>query len=129
MASECIFCSIANGDIPAEKILENDDVIAFNDINPVAPVHVLIIPREHIATFNDLKPEHDSIIAKMFDAARLIAKKMKIDESGYRTIINCNSDSGQEVFHLHMHILGGKRLERWVRWTKLFQQIQQRLRK
>jgi histidine triad (HIT) family protein len=110
MSTECIFCKIASGEIPTEKILENDDVIAFNDINPVAPVHVLIIPREHIPTFNDLTPEHDSIIAKMFDAARTIAKQLEIGESGYRTIINCNRDSGQEVFHLHMHILGGKRL-------------------
>ncbi len=110
MNSECIFCKIAGGAIPTEKILENDHVVAFNDINPVAPVHVLIIPRKHIATFNDLTPEDDEVITQIFSAARSIARELGIDESGYRTIINCNADSGQEVFHLHMHLLGGKRL-------------------
>ncbi|MBT3182446.1 MAG: histidine triad nucleotide-binding protein [Deltaproteobacteria bacterium] len=112
MSTDCIFCKIANGEIPSEKIFEDEEIIAFNDINPAAPKHMLIVPKEHIPTLNDLQERHVPLIGKMFATAKDLAKKTGISESGYRTIINCNGDSGQEVFHIHLHVLGGARLGR-----------------
>ena len=109
MSKDCIFCKIAKGEIPAEKLLDNEDLVAFPDINPAAPVHILIVPKAHIATLNDVTDE--KILGKMLAAARDVAKKTGISDTGYRTIINCNRGAGQVVFHLHMHVVGGRPLE------------------
>lgn len=105
-----IFTKIINREIPATIIYENDKVIAFNDINPLAPIHILIVPKKEIPTVNDLTAEDKDIIAEMYFAIIEIAKKMGIDKDGYRIITNCNEFGGQEVYHLHFHLLGGKKL-------------------
>lgn len=108
MGDECIFCKIASGKIPTEKLYDDDDMVAFRDINPAAPTHILIVPKEHIPTLNDaLDP---GLLGKMLIVARDLAKKHGIAEDGYRTIINVNRGAGQVVFHLHMHVVGGRRL-------------------
>jgi histidine triad (HIT) family protein len=106
--SECIFCKIVDGEIPAKKVFESDDVIAFEDINPVAPVHVIIIPKHHVDTINNLKEPDAEIVGKLFLCARDIARERKIHETGYRTVMNCMSGAGQSVFHIHLHLLGGR---------------------
>jgi len=103
----CIFCKIINGQIPAAVVYEDDRVIAFKDINPVAPVHIIIIPREHIASVNDLTVENAGVLTDIFLAAQKIAEKMGIADKGYRLINNCGADAGQTVFHMHFHLLGG----------------------
>lgn len=103
----CIFCKITQSEIPAEKIYEDDDVIAFNDINPAAPVHFLIIPKMHIASLLDCEETHHSLLGKMLLLAPKIAKEQGCTD-GFRTIINTGRVGGQEVFHLHIHIIGGK---------------------
>lgn len=108
--SECIFCKIVRKEINAQIVYENDKVIAFNDINPVAPVHVLLIPKEHLAGLNDLNKEHSDLILHMHLAIKEVAKKMGIFDSGYRIISNCGEGAGQTVFHLHFHVLGGKEM-------------------
>ena len=105
---ECIFCKIASGDIPADKVYEDDKVVAFRDLNPQAPTHVLVIPRKHIATLNDVEPEDEALIGRMYGAAREIAVNEDVAESGYRTVVNCNKAAGQVVFHVHMHMLAGR---------------------
>ena len=105
---DCLFCKIVEGSIPANIIYEDKTVIAFDDINPQAPIHKLIIPRQHISTLNDLTPEHDLLIGHMLQTAKQLAKTLEIDETGYRTVINCNRNGGQVVFHLHLHLLGGR---------------------
>ncbi|WP_415902983.1 histidine triad nucleotide-binding protein [Neptuniibacter sp. QD29_5] len=105
---DCLFCKIINKEIPAEIIYEDEHVIAFNDISPQAPTHALIIPRKHIATLNDISAEDTEIVGHMVKTASTIAKQLGIDESGYRTVFNCNSDGGQTVYHIHLHLLGGK---------------------
>lgn len=107
---DCIFCKIAKGEIPAEKVLEDDSIVAFKDIRPAAPVHVLIIPKTHLATLNDITLDTAALLGRMLSAAKDVAEKAGIAQSGYRTIINCNRGAGQEVFHLHMHVLGGRPL-------------------
>ena len=107
---DCLFCNILAGDVPAEIIYESDTVIAFRDINPRAPMHVLIVPREHISTINDIDTEHEPIVGSLFTAARDIAAQEGVAEEGYRAVMNCNSDGGQSVFHLHLHVLGGRML-------------------
>lgn len=106
---DCIFCKIAKGEIPAEKVMEDDTVVAFRDIHPAAPVHVLVIPKAHLPTLNDAGGEA-ALLGRMLTAAREVAAKAGIAQSGYRTIINCNRGAGQEVFHLHLHVLGGRPL-------------------
>lgn len=108
--TDCIFCKIAAGDIPATKLYEDDQVVAFRDLNPQAPTHVLVIPRKHIATLNDLEPGDAELIGRLYLAARQVAAAEGIAASGYRTVFNCNRDAGQEVFHLHLHVLGGRRM-------------------
>jgi len=108
MEHDCLFCKIAQGEIPADIIYEDDRVIAFDDIHPKAPVHKLIIPRKHIATVNDLDPKDNELIGHMTQIAKKLAKDFKVDQSGYRILMNCNKNAGQEVFHLHMHLLGGR---------------------
>lgn len=111
MPNGCIFCKIASGEIPSSKIYEDTNILAFNDINPKAPVHVLVIPKKHIPTMNDVTEADSQLISELFQAMQRIAKKMGIAESGYRIITNCQKEAGQEVFHLHFHILGGRPLK------------------
>ncbi|MFC4103975.1 histidine triad nucleotide-binding protein [Paenibacillus xanthanilyticus] len=107
---DCIFCKIVEGSIPSKKVFENERILAFHDIQPAAPVHVLIIPKKHIPTMNDVTGEDDAVMAEIFEAARQIAKELGVNESGYRLINNCNPDSGQIVYHLHFHLVGGRNL-------------------
>ena len=108
--SDCIFCKIVKGEIPCSKVLETDRIIAFDDIHPVAPVHVLIVPKEHVATFNDVKENQDDLLRDMVRAAQTIARARGIAEKGYRVTVNVNPDGGQLIFHLHMHVFVGRRL-------------------
>ena len=107
---ETIFSQIIRRELPADIVYEDDEVIAFRDINPQAPVHVLIIPREEIATVNDIKPEQAELIGKMVLAAQKIAAEEGIAEDGFRLVINCNRHGCQEVFHVHLHLIGGRQL-------------------
>lgn len=107
--SDCLFCKIVAGEIPGDKVYEDDKVIAFKDINPKAEVHLLVIPRDHIASLNELTPEHDALIAHMMRVLPQLAKSQGLD-SGFRTIINTGKGGGQIIFHLHMHLMGGKDL-------------------
>ena len=107
--SDCLFCKIATGEIPGDKVYEDDKVMAFKDINPKAEVHLLVIPREHIASLNELTPEHDALLAHMMRVIPQLAKSQGLDE-GFRTIINTGKGGGQIIFHLHMHLMGGKDL-------------------
>ncbi len=106
--SDCIFCKIANGEIPSEFVYEDDEIVAFRDLSPQAPTHVLIIPRRHIETTNDLVEADDNMVGRMIRAAKIIAEQEGFAESGYRTVFNCNADAGQAVFHIHLHLLGGR---------------------
>ncbi len=106
----CIFCKIANGEIPSEFVYEDDKICAFKDINPIAPVHVLIIPKEHISSAMDINDDNCSLVAHIFNSAKKIAKIMGVDQSGFRLVNNCGADGGQTVMHLHFHLLGGKTL-------------------
>jgi histidine triad (HIT) family protein len=101
---------MVSGEIKPDTVFENDKVLAFRDINPQAPTHILVIPKEHIATINDLDESHRDLVGELYLAAREIARAEGIDESGFRTVINCNEDSGQTVFHVHLHLLGGRRM-------------------
>ncbi|SFS86181.1 histidine triad nucleotide-binding protein [Paenibacillus sp. BC26] len=108
---DCIFCKIIEGAIPSNKVFENERVLAFHDIQPQAPVHTLIIPKKHIPTMNDVTEEDDAVMAELFAVARQLAKELGVAETGYRLVNNCNGDSGQIVFHLHLHLLGGEKLK------------------
>jgi histidine triad (HIT) family protein len=108
VSSNCLFCRIVAGEIPAKLVAQTDDCVAFRDINPQAPVHVVVIPRQHVASLNDA---HDvAMIGGLHELAAQIAKTEGIAESGYRTVINTNADGGQTVYHLHLHLLGGRRM-------------------
>ncbi len=106
--SETLFSKIINREIPAEILYEDEDVLAFRDISPQAPVHFLVIPKQVIPTLNDVQPEQAELIGKMVLAAQQIAREQGIAEGGYRLVMNCNEDGGQTVFHIHMHVLGGR---------------------
>lgn len=106
----CLFCKIVNREIPASIVYEDDAVLAFNDINPQAPTHVLIVPKPHVATLNDLQPDHDAMVGTLVRTAAAIAKERGLDAPGYRTVFNTNRDAGQTVFHIHLHLLGGRSL-------------------
>ena len=108
MNDDCLFCKIASKKIEATLVYEDDDVIAFRDINPQAPVHILFITRKHIATLNDVSAEDSILIAKMMARIKDVAAREDLAEDGYRVVINCNKGAGQEVFHLHAHLLGGR---------------------
>ena len=110
MMSNCLFCKIADKEIDSDIVYEDEHVIAFNDINPQAPHHILIIPRRHIATLNDIDPEDSDLLGNLFLAARNIAQQLGVSENGYRVVMNCNRDAGQTVFHLHLHFLAGRPL-------------------
>ncbi|NPA74225.1 MAG: histidine triad nucleotide-binding protein [Epsilonproteobacteria bacterium] len=103
----CIFCQIVKGEIPCNKVYENDEFLAFHDINPKAPIHILVIPKEHVEKFQDTTPE---MMAKITPFIQEIAKTLELDKRGYRLIVNNGDDGGQEVMHLHFHILGGTKL-------------------
>lgn len=107
---DCLFCKIALHQIPAALVYEDEDVLAFRDINPQAPTHILLIPRQHFTTLNDLKAEDVSLAGKLVLKAQEIAVTEGIAETGYRTVFNCNRDGGQSVYHLHLHLLGGRAL-------------------
>ena len=106
--SDCLFCKILDGEIPADIVYESETAIAFRDINPQAPTHVLIIPRKHIATINNIEEEDQAIVGSLYSAAREIAREEGYAESGYRAVMNCNEDAGQTVFHIHLHLLAGR---------------------
>jgi histidine triad (HIT) family protein len=107
---DCLFCKIARGEIPASVVHQDDDVVAFNDTNPQAPMHVLIVPRKHIATTNDIAETDDPLIGKMLRRAADIARDRGFGDRGYRTVFNCHREAGQSVFHIHLHVLGGRPL-------------------
>jgi histidine triad (HIT) family protein len=108
--SDCIFCKIVKGEIPCSKIYEDDNILAFDDIQPMAPVHVILIPKKHMPTLLDIDAENSSISSDLILASQKVARIKGIAEKGFRIVINCNADGGQVVFHLHVHILGGKKL-------------------
>jgi len=108
MKENCLFCKIIRGEIDSKIIFENQSVLAFNDINPQAPIHILIIPKVHISTLNDIQSSQIELVGEMVKVSTLIAKDLKVAKNGYRTIFNCNQDAGQTVFHIHLHLLGGR---------------------
>lgn len=108
MSSDCLFCKILAGEIPADLVYESETAVAFRDINPKAPTHVLVIPRKHISTINDIEPDDQEIIGSLYTAAKEIATQAGIADDGYRAVMNCNEDAGQSVFHIHLHVLGGR---------------------
>ena len=110
MAQETIFSKIIRREIPADIVYQDDQVTAFRDINPQAPTHILIVPNKLIATVNDVTPEDEPMLGRLFTVARILAEHEGIAESGYRLLVNCNQDGGQQVYHLHMHLLGGRPL-------------------
>lgn len=105
---ECIFCRILAGEIPCQEVMRDEDFIAFRDINPKAPVHVLIVPRQHITDMNELAGSEPALAGRLFQAVGRVAAREGIAQSGYRVIVNCGPDGGQEVAHLHLHLLGGR---------------------
>jgi histidine triad (HIT) family protein len=107
---ECIFCRIANKEIASSVVYEDEDILAFNDINPQAPIHILLIPKEHFASLNAIPEEKGDILSSLLLKARQIAEEKEIAQSGYRIVLNTEKDSGQEVFHIHFHLLGGRRM-------------------
>jgi histidine triad (HIT) family protein len=109
--SDTIFGRIAAGEIPADIVYENDDLVAFRDLSPQAPTHILIIPRKPIRTLNDLEEADAELVGKLFLAAAKVAKQVGIAEAGYRVVVNCNAVGGQTVFHLHLHLLGGRPMQ------------------
>ena len=106
--SDCLFCKMISGEIKPDTVYEDDDVLAFRDINPQAPTHILVIPKQHISTLNELEPEHAQLVGQMYIAAKKIAADESIAEAGFRTTMNCNAAAGQTVFHIHLHLLGGR---------------------
>ena len=110
VAEDCIFCKIASKEIPSDIVYEDDTVIAFKDINPQAPTHFVLIPKKHIATVLSLTHEDQELIGHMFLVAASLAREQQIAQDGFRVVTNCNKDGGQTVFHLHMHLLGGRSL-------------------
>jgi histidine triad (HIT) family protein len=108
MTENCLFCKMAAGEIKPDIVLDTGEVLAFRDINPQAPVHALVIPRKHITTLNDLRAEDAGLVGKLYLAAAEVARQSGIAEAGYRTVMNCNRDAGQSVWHIHLHVLGGR---------------------
>jgi len=106
--NDCLFCKMASGEIRPKVAYEDDDVLAFHDINPQAPVHVLIIPRRHLSSLNAAGADDAALLGRLVLAAQRVARDLGVDESGYRTVFNCNGDAGQTVFHVHLHVLGGR---------------------
>lgn len=107
--SDCLFCKMANGTIPVKKVYEDDALFAIEDINPVAPVHILIIPKAHVANALELTPEHDQLIGSVHRVAASLARERGVAEDGFRLVNNTNRNAGQSVFHIHFHLLGGRK--------------------
>lgn len=107
---DCIFCKIINKEVPASLVYEDEEIVAFNDINPKAPIHILIIPKQHFDSISDIPLEKKQILSELLFRARQLAKEKGIAHSGYRLVLNTGKDSGQEVSHLHLHLLGGRRM-------------------
>lgn len=108
MADDCLFCKIFRRELEAKEVYRDDDIVAFEDIRPVAPVHVLVIPKEHIPSVKDLRPEHQAMLFGLVDTANRIARERGIDRQGYRLVVNTGPQAGQSVYHLHLHLLGGR---------------------
>lgn len=106
----CIFCKIANGELESEIVYQDEEVLAFRDVNPQAPTHILCIPRKHISTANDLSAEDEALAGKLLLTASQLAKQLGFAEDGYRLVMNCNGHAGQTVFHIHLHLLGGRHM-------------------
>ncbi|HHH42954.1 MAG TPA: histidine triad nucleotide-binding protein [Gammaproteobacteria bacterium] len=106
--TDCLFCKMVSGEITPDTVYEDDDVLAFRDINPQAPTHVLVVPKQHVSTLNDLDAESAPLVGRMMLAAASIAQQEGFAEQGYRTVMNCNAHGGQTVFHIHLHLLGGR---------------------
>ena len=106
--ADCLFCKMIAGEIKPDVVFEDDEVLAFRDVNPQVPLHVLVIPKIHISTVNDLTPEHASLVGGMYLAAQKIAADEGVAEPGYRMVMNCNAEAGQSVYHIHLHVLGGR---------------------
>jgi histidine triad (HIT) family protein len=104
----CLFCDIVAGKIESKRVHEDDLCIAFEDVSPQAPTHVLIVPRQHLATLNEVSPEHEALMGRLVRAARVIAEERGHQEDGYRLVFNCQAGAGQSVFHIHLHLLGGR---------------------
>jgi histidine triad (HIT) family protein len=109
--SDCIFCKIVEGKISCTKIYEDDQIVAFDDIHPMAPVHVIVIPKKHVSTLMDIDTKSSSVANNLINAAQKVAQIKGIAAKGFRAVINCNDEGGQIVFHLHMHVLGGRKLQ------------------
>ena len=105
---DCLFCKIVDGGIPADIVYENDSLVAFRDINPKAPTHILLIPRRHVATMNDLQDGDESLVGDLFLTAARLAADEGLADDGYRVVMNCNEAAGQSVFHIHLHLMGGR---------------------
>jgi len=110
MPDDCLFCRMASGAVPVDKLYDEESLFAIADINPRAPVHALVIPREHIASVQELTSEHGTLLTAMYEAANAVAREQGLAERGFRCTVNVGSDGGQTVYHLHMHVLGGHRL-------------------
>lgn len=108
MSDDCLFCSIASGATDTKLLYDEPSVVAFQDINPQAPTHLLIVPRDHIATVNDLEPGQEELVGELFTAARRLADRLELKEDGYRLVMNCGEGAGQSVFHIHLHLLAGR---------------------
>lgn len=108
MKEDCLFCKIANKEIETEIVYEDDDVMGFKDVNPQAPVHLLFIPKKHIDTLNDISGEDSELLGNLLNSIKKAASENNISDDGYRVVVNCNKNAGQEVFHLHIHLLGGR---------------------
>ena len=106
--ADCVFCRVVEGEIPAKKVFESDRLLAFEDINPVAPVHILIIPKTHISTLNDIEESDTKLMGEMMVCAKTLASDNRLSNDGYRTVMNCMAGAGQSVFHVHLHLLGGR---------------------
>lgn len=107
--SDCLFCKMVSGEIKADIVHEDDLVLAFRDINPQAPTHVLVIPKKHVSTMNELQAEDEAVVGRMLLTAKKVAEMDGVSESGYRTVMNCNEAAGQSVFHIHLHVMAGRR--------------------
>ena len=108
--TDCLFCKMVSGEIAPDTVYEDDQVLAFRDISPQAPTHILVIPKEHIGTLNDIDDAHRDTIGRLVQTAARVAEQEGVAESGYRTVMNCNDDGGQTVFHIHLHLMAGRRM-------------------
>ncbi|MFQ5470539.1 MAG: histidine triad nucleotide-binding protein [Gammaproteobacteria bacterium] len=109
--NDCLFCKMVAGEITPDTVYEDEDVLAFRDISPQAPLHILIIPKQHIASINDVQGHHAALLGNMYLVAKKIAEQEGVAEAGYRTVMNCNADGGQAVYHIHLHLLAGRAMQ------------------